>query len=121
MAFIVLPVVIIFPFLLVYLATSSLITNDAYDTVITWKATIRRPLVIVYRTSLTKRWGAASQMLRRLILVITATFTQIPQTVRTIITPTVLILLCVHRLWSVIEGIIIVHNDWSFSCRSTLG
>jgi hypothetical protein len=63
----VLPVAILFPFGLVYLATT--------------KASIRRPLMIVYRTPLIGRWGAANQMLRRLILVIISTFTLIPQTV----------------------------------------
>jgi hypothetical protein len=72
LAFIVLPLIILFPFGLVYL------TNGASQKGVS----LRRQLTIVYRSRLIGRWGTALQMFRRGLLVIVSTFTLIPETVR---------------------------------------
>jgi hypothetical protein len=70
-AFLMLPGLIVFPLILSYFARGK-----------SSRSSVGQQLTIVYRTPLIGRWGAAIQMYRRLLLVIVATFTQIPQTVQ---------------------------------------
>jgi ABC-type uncharacterized transport system permease subunit len=85
LAFFILPITIIYPFILVHLTRSS-------------NGSIRRQLTIVYRSSFgMKKYGTAIQMLRRLILVIIFTFTQIPETVQLMLYPFPFV--CVVSCW----------------------
>jgi hypothetical protein len=73
MAFIVLPLILVFPFALVYIASHRSKSPMA--------SSIRSPLIMAYRSRRISQYGAACQMFRRLLLVVVSTFTLVPETV----------------------------------------
>jgi hypothetical protein len=90
LAFFLLPFIGLFPFLLLWITTRS--TSVA-------ARPIRRQVTMVYRTWNIGRWGNCIQLLRRLILVTIATFTQNPEAVYLFLPTCVHITLCSHSLF----------------------